>query len=198
MKCTEITIDDGAYAKIFMHSIKYSSDDVCGILIGKYLSSNEKKKKCLITNYIPLFHTHILSPYLNLAFTLVENYYKDKDERIIGYFHISSDDLKNSDIENIKVCELISEKLIKNYNDAFVCLLEFSKYVNDEDNCLNIFMKNDKSNWEKGNVVISNKNKEFLKKNISNQHYLNIYDFDDHLNCMKCDFMNPDLFNNVS
>ncbi|ETW35764.1 hypothetical protein PFTANZ_03531, partial [Plasmodium falciparum Tanzania (2000708)] len=171
MKYTEITIDDGAYAKIFMHSIKYSCDDVCGILIGKYLSSNEKKKKCLITNYIPLFHTHILSPYLNLAFTLVENYYKDKDERIIGYFHISSDDSKNSDIENIKVCELISEKLIKNYNDAFVCLLEFSKYVNDEDNCLNIFMKNDKSNWEKGNVVISNKNKEFLKKNISNQQY---------------------------
>ncbi|ETW30253.1 hypothetical protein PFFCH_02269 [Plasmodium falciparum FCH/4] len=102
----------------------------------------------------------------------VENYYKDKDERIIGYFHISSDDSKNSDIENIKVCELISEKLIKNYNDAFVCLLEFSKYVNDEDNCLNIFMKNDKSNWEKGNVVISNKNKEFLKKNISNQQYV--------------------------
>ncbi|EWC87827.1 hypothetical protein PFNF54_03426 [Plasmodium falciparum NF54] len=44
MKYTEITIDDGAYAKIFMHSIKYSCDDVCGILIGKYLSSNEKKK----------------------------------------------------------------------------------------------------------------------------------------------------------
>lgn len=192
MNKLQISIEDSAYAKIFMHAIKNSYDDVCGILIGK---QTEENKKWHITNSIPLFHTHILSPFLTLAFTIVENYYKDKDEQIIGYYHISSEESKNTDIKNLKTCELVAEKLIKNYKKALVCLVELSKLEEDEEKCLHIFMKGDSSEWKEIPVSVSLDNKEFLKKNISNHSYLNICDFDDHLNCLSQDFMNPNLFN---
>ncbi|CRH00270.1 conserved Plasmodium protein, unknown function [Plasmodium relictum] len=197
MDDTEITIENSAYAKIFMHALKNSYDDVCGILIGKCFEDEREKKKCLITNSIPLFHTHILAPFLNLSFTLVENYYKNKEEKIIGYYHINADDSKNNDIKNIKICELISDKLIKNYKNALICLVQISKLNNSDDNCLNIYLKNDTSEWKKIHINISSENKEFLKKNISNNGYLNICDFDDHLNCINYDFMNPNLFKKV-
>ncbi|SBS83955.1 hypothetical protein POVCU2_0023730 [Plasmodium ovale curtisi] len=194
MKGPEITIDDIAYAKIFMHALKHSYDDVCGILIGKYCDGDKGGKKCVINNSVPLFHTHMLSPFLNLAFTLVENHYKDKEERIVGYYHISADDSKNVDIKKIKVCELVSEKLVKNYEDALICLVQMSRMQFEEGNCM--FMQEDSGQWGNVDVEISLQNREFLKKNISNKGYLNIHDFDDHLNCINYDFMNPNLFNN--
>ncbi|SCN12914.1 conserved protein, unknown function, partial [Plasmodium malariae] len=190
----EIIIDNGAYAKIFMHALKHSFNDVCGLLIGKYSEKEKKKQKCIITNTIPLFHTHILSPFLKLAFTLVENYYKGKEGRIIGYYHICVDDSKNGNIKNIKICNLISEKIIQNYSDAIICLAELSKLEHDEDNCVNMFIQDDKGEWEHINMIVSPENKDFLKRNISSNTYLNICDFDDHLNCIKYDFMNPNLF----
>ncbi|SBT35734.1 conserved protein, unknown function [Plasmodium ovale wallikeri] len=163
---------------------------------GKYCDGDEGKKKCVINNSVPLFHTHMLSPFLNLAFTLVENHYKDKEDRIVGYYHISADDSKNVDIKKIKVCELVSEKLVKNYEDALICLVQMSRMQFEEGNCM--FMQEDSGQWENVDVEISVQNREFLKKNISNKGYLNIHDFDDHLNCINYDFMNPNLFNNVS
>lgn len=71
MTGTEITIDHIAYAKIFMHALKNSYNDVCGILIGKYYNSENETKKCIISNTVPLFHTHILFAFLSLAFTMV-------------------------------------------------------------------------------------------------------------------------------
>ncbi|GAW81162.1 conserved protein, unknown function [Plasmodium gonderi] len=198
MKETEITIENFAYAKIFMHALKNSYDDVCGILIGKYDENEKHKQKCIITDSVPLFHTHILSPFLNLAFTLVENHYKGKEERILGYYHICIEDGKNINIKNIKVCELIADKLVKNYSDAMICLVQLSKLEDDNSGCLNVFMQdNDSEEWKKVGIVVTTMNKDFLKKNISNNEYLNIHDFDDHLNCISYDFMNPNLFKKV-
>ncbi|KMZ80361.1 hypothetical protein PVIIG_03265 [Plasmodium vivax India VII] len=131
MKETEISIENAAYAKMFMHGLKNSYDDVCGILIGKYSDVEKKKQRCVITDSIPLFHTHILSPFLNLAFTLV-------------------------------------------------------------------FMQDDATEeWKNCDVEVTRNNKDFLKMSLSNNEYLNLHDFDDHLNCINHDFMNSNLFNNV-
>ncbi|SBO19892.1 conserved protein, unknown function [Plasmodium knowlesi strain H] len=312
MKETEISIENFAYAKMFMHGLKNSYDDVCGILIGKYYDVEKKKQKCVITDSIPLFHTHILSPFLNLAFTLVssiricsmrgrqrgpplgtftvsctqccsrylraplcplsvycyslctcivipfvrvlllleavgeccflfvavsdvqtdhrirrtsisaiitivvlipfhllmislphpliqvENHYKGKEERILGYYHISTEDSKNEDIQSIKVCELIANKLVKNYSDAIICLVQLSKLERDDANCLNVFMQDDATEeWKNCDVKVTRNNKDFLKMSLSNNKYLNLHDFDDHLNCINHDFMNPNLFNNI-
>ncbi|CAG9477180.1 conserved protein, unknown function [Plasmodium vivax] len=198
MKETEISIENAAYAKMFMHGLKNSYDDVCGILIGKYSDVEKKKQRCVITDSIPLFHTHILSPFLNLAFTLVENHYKGKEERIIGYYHISVEDSKNDDIKNVKVCELVANKLVKNYSDAMICLVQLSKLESDDANCLNVFMQDDATEeWKNCDVEVTRNNKDFLKMSLSNNEYLNLHDFDDHLNCINHDFMNSNLFNNV-
>ncbi|VWU48626.1 conserved protein, unknown function [Hepatocystis sp. ex Piliocolobus tephrosceles] len=198
MTGADVTIDNIAYAKIFMHALKNSYDDVCGILIGKCADEKKKKKKYTITNSIPLFHTHILSPFLSLAFSMVENYYKGNEERIIGYYHIHVDDSQNDNIKNIKVCESVAKKLVANYDDALICLVQISKLQTDRNNCLHIFTQNKTGEWQNVDVEISYENHNFLNVHISNNKYLNIHDFDDHLNCINCDFMNPNLFNNAT
>ncbi|CXI40858.1 conserved protein, unknown function [Plasmodium berghei] len=198
MTGTEITIDHIAYAKIFMHALKNSYNDVCGILIGKYYNSENETKKCIISNTVPLFHTHILFAFLSLAFTMIEKNCKETGERIIGYYHISADDSKNDNISNIKICDIISDTLIKNYNDALICLVNISKLKDDEDNCIKTFIQDGNGKLKNAKIKISSKNKEFLRKSISNHEYLNIHDFDDHLNCINCDFMNPNLFKDSS
>ncbi|SCM08886.1 conserved protein, unknown function [Plasmodium chabaudi adami] len=198
MAGTEITIDNIAYAKIFMHALKNSYDDVCGVLIGKYYNSENNKKKCIISNTVPLFHTHVLFAFLSLAFTMIEKNCQETGERIIGYYHISADDSKNDHISNIKICDIISDTLIKNYSDALICLVKISKLKDDEDNCIKAFRQEGNGKLKNEKIQISSKNKEFLKKSISNHEYLNIHDFDDHLNCITCDFMNPNLFKDIS
>lgn len=204
MQETEVYFTNEAYASIIMHSLKHSNEDVCGILLGKYddsvnsdkeNESKERKVKCTVMSVVPLFHTHILSPFTDLSFTLVEEYCQDRKEQIVGYYHLSADDSKNVDVKKILMCELIADKLVSNYKNAVICLAQLSKLKEMEGNCFNAFMKFGASEWKKVETVVPLRALHFLKKSISNNGHLNIYDFEDHLNCMNCDFTNPHLFN---
>lgn len=197
---TEICFTDEAYTSIMMHALKHSFDDVCGILLGKYVEgdgTNPKKEKCTVMSVVPLFHAHILSPYVDLTFTLTEEYCQGREENIVGYYHLSADDSKNIDIKKILMCELIADKIISNYKNAIICLAQLSKLKENNGNCFNAFMKNSPSEWKRVKAEVSTQNFNFLKKNISKNGYLNICDFEDHLNCIKCDFMNPQLFKGI-
>jgi len=57
-------IESVAYEKIILHSFKYPSQSVTGVLLGK---KNEDEKVQLITDAIPLFHGNILAPMLEIA-----------------------------------------------------------------------------------------------------------------------------------
>jgi hypothetical protein len=57
-------IESLAYEKIILHALKYPSQSVTGVLLGK---SNEAEKAQLITDAIPLFHGNILAPMLEIA-----------------------------------------------------------------------------------------------------------------------------------
>lgn len=201
----ELTVHftDEVYASVVMHSLKHSYDDVCGLLLGIYddfVDSDdeyepiERKMECTVTSVVPLFHTHLLSPSTNFSFELVEEYCRDRNEQIVGYYHISSDDSRNVDVRKIVLCERIADKLVSNYNKAVVCLAQLSKLKEMEGNCFYAFMKSSSSGWKKVETTIPATALHFLKKCISKNKYLNIHDFEDHLNGMNCDFTNPHLF----
>lgn len=203
MKETEICFTDEAYASIVMHALKHSYDDTCGILLGKHVElegekgeteTKQNKCRCTVMSVIPLFHTHMLSPSVDLIFTLAEDYCQGREEQIVGYYHISVDDSKNADVKNILMCELISDKLISNYKNGVICLAQLSKLKEMNGNCFNAFIKVNQSEWKKVKSEVSSQNFNFLKKNIPKNNHLNILDFDDHLNSINCDFMNPQLF----
>ncbi len=57
-----------AYGKAILHSCKHVSNSVNGVFIGYVDSETEEH---VLTEAIPLFHVHFLSPMLKLAFILV-------------------------------------------------------------------------------------------------------------------------------
>lgn len=57
-------IESLAYEKIVLHALKYPSQSVTGVLLGK---QNDAEKIHLITDAIPLFHGNVLAPMLEIA-----------------------------------------------------------------------------------------------------------------------------------
>lgn len=66
-----MSLTSSAYLKPLLHAAKYPSSPVFGLLIGV---KTKGSRSWLITDSVPLFHTHILAPMLELAFIQVEEY----------------------------------------------------------------------------------------------------------------------------
>lgn len=58
--------DNQPYVKCLLHSLKYPHQPISGLLLGF-----EEKGTVYISDTIPLFHNHILSPMLEIALTQV-------------------------------------------------------------------------------------------------------------------------------
>ena len=63
MASSEYEIDARVGCKILVHSIKNKTKDVCGLLLGNVESGGRVR----VTDAIPLFHHHVLSPGLEFA-----------------------------------------------------------------------------------------------------------------------------------
>lgn len=59
-------IEENAFVKMVHHNLKYSSNEVVGIFLGKKVDG-----LLTIFDAIPLFHNPITSPMLELAFVMV-------------------------------------------------------------------------------------------------------------------------------
>jgi hypothetical protein len=57
-----------AYGKVLFHICKHVSKSVNGVLIGY---TDVQKGEHVLMDAIPLFHTHVLTPMLKLAFIMV-------------------------------------------------------------------------------------------------------------------------------
>eukprot|EP00940_MAST-03C_sp_MAST-3C-sp2_P003289 g3289.t1 len=82
MASSEYEIDARVGCKILVHSIKNKTKDVCGLLLGNVESGGRVR----VTDAIPLFHHHVLSPGLEFAIENVREYCKDQKSSIIGMY----------------------------------------------------------------------------------------------------------------
>jgi len=84
-----MSLTSSAYLKPLLHAAKYPSSPVFGLLIG---IKTKGARSWLITDSVPLFHTHVLAPMLELAFIQVEEYCRclslreHKKFRILGCY----------------------------------------------------------------------------------------------------------------
>jgi len=84
-----MSLTSSAYLKSLLHAAKYPSSPVFGLLIG---IKTKGTRSWLITDSVPLFHTHVLAPMLELAFLQVEEYCRcmslrdHKKFRILGCY----------------------------------------------------------------------------------------------------------------
>jgi len=180
------SFDPKAYAKALMHSCKYSSEAVTGVFIG---SSSGKVLK--VVDAMPLFHTHSLAPMLKVACMLIEQHCRAVGGlEIVGMYHATASG--SFDMTPVKP---IADKLASNFSPASVWTVDAAKLPERQFALRG--MCHSKDEWKPIGSDAVNLSDEALKHTarvISEMKYLEIVDFDDHLNDASLSWLNQNLF----
>eukprot|EP01125_Pyxidicula_operculata_P021192 TRINITY_DN8071_c0_g1_i1.p1 TRINITY_DN8071_c0_g1~~TRINITY_DN8071_c0_g1_i1.p1 ORF type:complete len:189 (+),score=19.17 TRINITY_DN8071_c0_g1_i1:47-613(+) len=176
-----------AYVKLILHSIKFPSSHVIGVLIGK-----QEGSKIFISDSIPLFHNYPLAPMLEASFMQVDILCEEKGEQIVGLYQGNEDLEANSLSETAKV---IADKIQSTFKPAVAFLIE-DHQIKSKDMALRVF-SNEKSSWTNntnGNISFDGKsNLEKLTSLIDNNHQVKLFDWEEHLFDPKHDWTNKQI-----
>ncbi|XP_057450461.1 ER membrane protein complex subunit 8/9 homolog isoform X1 [Lotus japonicus] len=192
-----------AYIKLVLHSLKHPTSAVNGILIGRVSASNDTTVE--IVDAVPLFHSHIaLLPQLEISLILIEEYFSAKGLNIVGYFHANE---RFDDHELGGVAKNIGDHTCRYFPQAAILLLDNKKLEGlkkskERGAVMQLYVRDASKNWK---LVPSDGNSRFSLKEpsanlvlsdyISSEKWNNIVDFDDHLDDLSKDWLNPGLFN---
>ncbi|XP_027329653.1 ER membrane protein complex subunit 8/9 homolog [Abrus precatorius] len=195
-------IAQNAYIKVVLHSLKHPTSAVNGVLIGRISPSNDAVE---IVDAVPLFHSHIpLLPQLEISLLLIEEYFSAKGLNIVGYFHANE---RSDDCELSGVAKNIGDHICRYFPQAAILLLDNKKLdalkkSKDRSAIMQLYVRDTSKNWK---LVQSDGNNRFSLKEpsanlvlldyIESQKWSNIVDFDDHLDDISKDWLNPGLFN---
>jgi hypothetical protein len=195
-------VTQNAYIKLVLHSLKHPTSAVNGVLIGRISSSNDTVE---ITDAVPLFHSQIpLLPQLEISLILIEEYFSAKGLNIVGYFHANE---RSDEFELGGVAKNIGDHISRYFPQAAILLLDNKKLEALKKSkgggaVVQLYVRDASKNWK---LVPSDVNNRFSLKEpsanlilldyISSEKYKDIVDFDDHLDDISKDWLNPGLFN---
>jgi hypothetical protein len=210
---SQITIQKTAYYKIIFHSFKYPTQFILGILVG-----TEKDGNVIIQDYLPLFHSKPLNPNLEIALFLVrkilnirlltfaqsEEYCAQNNMNLIGCF-FSPDSTTN---KSYNIPLKINEKLQTNSKSSIILMvILFDNIWNHNFVLLQLDNENlekstspfqilDESGKESRRDFYSDGDKGVLKSLIVDKLHYDLHDFESHLDDIKRDWTNQNLFRN--
>uniref|UniRef100_K7KBN4 MPN domain-containing protein n=1 Tax=Glycine max TaxID=3847 RepID=K7KBN4_SOYBN len=181
-------IEQNAYIKLVLHSLKHPTSAVNGVLIGRISASNDVVE---IADAVPLFHSHIpLLPQLEISLIMIEEYFSAKGLNIVGYFHANE---RSDDSELGSVAKNIGDHICRYFPQAAVLLLDNKK------------LDALKKSKDRSAIMQSDGNNRFSLKEpsanlvlldyIASEKWNDVVDFDDHLDDISKDWLNPGLFN---
>ncbi|KAE8691899.1 ER membrane protein complex subunit 8/9-like protein [Hibiscus syriacus] len=171
-----------AYIKLVLHALKHKTTAVNGVLLGRVNPQNESVVE--IIESVPLFHSNLsLLPPLEIAFIMIEEHYGSKVSGIVGYFHANE---RFADAELGIVAKNIGDHICRYFPRAVVFLF----YIRDAS-----------KNWKLAGpdggsrlVIKELAANVVLSDYISSEKWQDVVDFDDHLDDIKMDWLNLELF----
>jgi len=121
-----ITISATAYHKLILHSCRYFSTQVGGILLAS--SSNLSQ----IVDAVPLFHGNPATTTFDLGFNLIEAFAKKQNLQIVGYYH--GHELKQaSDVTRMGTLpQRIGDRISESGSGSIVVLIDNNTPLNGE------------------------------------------------------------------
>ncbi|KDP39312.1 hypothetical protein JCGZ_01069 [Jatropha curcas] len=192
-------VSQNAYIKLVLHSLKHKSSAVNGVLLGR--SSDDVVE---ITDSVPLFHNHLgLLPPLEISLIMIEEYYGAQGLGIVGYFHANE---RFDDAELGNVAKNIGDHIYRYFPQAAILLLDNKKLEalpngKDRSPVLQLYTRDASKNWklagpDGGNRLILKEPAAniVLLDFISSKKWQDVVDFDDHLDDITKDWLNPELF----
>lgn len=146
-----VEVNNKSYAKLMLHLVKHPHAPVSGYLIGTISESDEVS----VEDIIPLFHTHILTPMLEVATNLIEN----SDNKIIGFYHVN----ERVDDRGIPiVVEAIATKVESNCPNSILLQVLNDKLVDPNEHALQAWAITKNGTWNRALEIQQCERKVFL------------------------------------
>ncbi|XP_015900907.2 ER membrane protein complex subunit 8/9 homolog [Ziziphus jujuba] len=190
-----------AYIKMVLHALRHRTSAVNGVLLGRVSPQNDVVE---ITDSVPLFHSHIgLLPQLEISLILIEEYYAAKGLNVVGYFNANE---RFDDYELGSVAKNTGDHISRYFPQAAILLLDNKKLDalqkgKDRSPVMQLYAKDASRNWKlagsDGSYQLTFKEPSanvVLLDYISTEKWQDVVDFDDHLDDISKDWLNPELF----
>ncbi|CAN0915757.1 ER membrane protein complex subunit 8/9 homolog [Linum grandiflorum] len=191
-----------AYIKLVLHALKHQTSAVNGVLLGRASTRNDNVIE--IEDSVPLFHNHLgLLPPLEISLIMIEEYYSARGLGIVGYFHANE---RFDDVELGSTAKNIADHICRYFPQAAILLLDNKKLEalpkgKHRNPVVQIYTKDAYKNWKAagpdgGSHLIFKEPaaNTILLDYISSDKWQDLVDFDDHLDDISKDWLNPDLF----
>ena len=195
-------VSQNAYIKLVLHARKHKTAAVNGVLVGRV--SPQKNDVVEITDSVPLFHNHLgLLPNLEISLILIEEHYSAQGLGIVGYFHAKA---RFDDVELSGVAKNIGDHICRYFPQSAVLLLDNKKLEalpkgKGLSPVMQLYTRDASKNWK---LVGSDGGSQLVTKEpaanvvlldyLSSEKWQDVVDFDDHLDDISKDWLNPELF----
>ncbi|XP_009393079.2 ER membrane protein complex subunit 8/9 homolog [Musa acuminata AAA Group] len=194
-----------AYIKLVLHALKHRSAAVNGLLLGRLRQDGGATATVEIADTVPLSHSQIgLLPALELALIQIEEHFETQGLSVVGYYHANE---RHDDVELGNAAKKIGDHIFRYFPRAAVLLLDNKKLERlqsskGRDPVVQLYTRDSSKSWRQSGSDGSNQLtlKEpaanvVLLDYISSEKWQEIVDFDDHLDDISKDWLNPGLFN---
>ncbi|PHT42378.1 ER membrane protein complex subunit 8/9 -like protein [Capsicum baccatum] len=196
-------IHQNAYIKLILHALKHKTSSVNGALLGRISGNGDNVE---IIESVPLFHSQIgLLPPLEISLIMIEEYYADKGLSIVGYFHANEG---FDDFEVGNVAKNIADHIYKYFPQAALLLLDNKKLEallkegKDRSPVMQLYTKEVSRCWKLAGADAASSSLKIKEPSanivlldyVSSGKWKDIVDFDDHLDDINKDWLNPELF----
>ncbi|CAL8075924.1 unnamed protein product [Calicophoron daubneyi] len=190
MSCS-IRIEQMPALKMILHAAKYPDVGVNGLLLCK----RQDALKINIIDYIPLLHSPLnLAPMLEVALYQVESYCNSEGLRMCGYFQANEHVEDNTPTPF--ACK-IADKLNDKCGPACLVMLRNDRLQHKETDCFVVYTVN-QGKWQPSKSFVVPDVAPQLEASLSSKIHRSICDFDDHLNDVRCDYLNSELSKCIS
>ncbi|CAN6466249.1 unnamed protein product [Victoria cruziana] len=190
------------YIKLVLHALKHKVSSVNGILIGRL---DDASSTVDIVDAVPLSHSQIgLLPTLEIALIQVEEFFSADGLSVVGYFHANE---RYDDSELGKIPKKIGDHISRYFPQPAVLLLDNKKLealwkgIHLEPVMQQLYTKDASKGWRQAGIDASVQltlrepsANTVLWDFIATEKYEEVVDFDDYLDDISRDWLNPGLF----
>jgi len=190
----ELEVSTRAYCKMIMHSAKYPSSAINGVLLSK--RDSVKAGARTIHDCIPLFHMgHGLAPMVEVALAQVDSQCEESGLVISGFYH-AHDNLRDNHVDVFS--QKIADKVAENQPGTLLVTIDSKKLSANIESPSLIVQQHSDGKWrtrDKSQVRLEHDEVTLACASalVHKKIYRDLVDFDTHLDDLSMDYLNVEL-----
>jgi len=192
----ELEVSTRAYCKMIMHSAKYPSSAINGVLLSKRDSVKAGARTIHYTDCIPLFHMgNGLAPMVEVALAQVDSQCEESGLVISGFYH-AHDNLRDNHVDVFS--QKIADKIAENQPGTLLVTIDSKKLSANIESPSLIVQQHSDGKWrprDKSQVRLEHDEVTLACASalVHKKIYRDLVDFDTHLDDLSMDYLNVEL-----